>query len=218
MHHLLLDERRSGTVSVMINQLLLQQVILGWLKRRLGTSYRSIWSISRLFLVIASITGRTSWGREKENDKYRSTWQKHERQLSIYLHDYLACAYYVIPWSLTGSPAPLAPLNLNELWGDWLGVGGTKGSLSSSWFLSGYQYPLPSRFASDMLKTTCVEIERHEHEVIYDLSLEHFVEVNNDTFQQTRTINWTDTKLREQLIIKILSHTSPINSLEPTLS
>ena len=40
----------------------------------------------------------------------------------------------------------------------------------------------------------------------------------NDTFQQTRTINWTDTKLREQLIIKILSHTSPINSLEPTLS
>lgn len=69
-----------------------------------------------------------------------------------------------------------------------------------------------------MLKTTCVEIERHEHEVIYDLSLEHFVEVNNDMFQQTRTINWTDTKLREQLIIKILSHTSPINSLEPTLS
>ena len=29
LHHLLLDERRSGTVSVMINQLLLQQVILG---------------------------------------------------------------------------------------------------------------------------------------------------------------------------------------------
>ena len=37
-----------------------------------------------------------------------------------------------------------------------------------------------------MLKTTCVEIDRHEHEVIYDLSLEHFVEVNNDMFQQTR--------------------------------
>lgn len=73
-----------------------------------------------------------------------------------------------------------------------------------------------------MLKTTCVEIERHEHEVIYDLSLEHFVEVNNDTFQQTRTINWTDTKhillVREQFLIKIFSHTSPINSLEPTLS
>ena len=147
---------------------------------------------------------------------------KIRRQLSIYLRNCLACAYYVIPWSLTGSPAPLAPLNLNELWGDWLGVGGTKGSLSSSWFLSGYQYPLPSRFASAMLKTTCVEIDRHEHEVIYDLSLEHFVEFNNDMFQQTRTINWTDTKhillLREQLIIKILSHTSPINSLEPTLS
>lgn len=103
-------------------------------------------------------------------------------------------------------------------------MGGTKGSLSSSWFLSGYQYPLPSRFPSDMLKTTCVEIERHEHEVIYDLSLAHFVEVNNDMFQQTRTqaINWTDTKhillVREQLTIKILSRTSPINSLEPTLS
>lgn len=75
-----------------------------------------------------------------------------------------------------------------------------------------------------MLKTTCVEIERHEHEVIYDLSLAHFVEVNNDMFQQTRTqaINWTDTKhillVREQLTIKILSRTSPINSLEPTLS
>ena len=73
-----------------------------------------------------------------------------------------------------------------------------------------------------MLKTTCVEIDRHEHKVIYDLNLEHFVELNNDMFQQTRTINWTDTKhillLREQLILKILSHTSPINSLEPTLS
>ena len=31
-----------------------------------------------------------------------------------------------------------------------------------------------------MLKTTCVEIDRHEHEAIYDLSLEHFVEFNND--------------------------------------
>lgn len=73
-----------------------------------------------------------------------------------------------------------------------------------------------------MPKTTCVEIDRHEHKIIYDLSLEHFVEFNNDMFQQTRTINWTDTKhillLREQLILKILSHTSPINSLEPTLS
>ena len=194
MHHLLLDERRSGTVSVMINQLLLQQVILGWLKRRLGTSYRSIWSISRLFLIIASITGRTSWGRGKEKWLVPQHMTKIRKELSIYLRNGLACAYYVIPWSLTGSPAPLAPLNLNELWGDWLGVGGTKGSLSSSWFLSGYQYPLPSRFASAMLKTTCVEIDRHEHEVIYDLSLEHFVEVNNDMFQRTRTINWTDTK------------------------
>ena len=37
-----------------------------------------------------------------------------------------------------------------------------------------------------MLKTTCVEIERHEHEVIYDLSLEHFVEFNNEDYKLDR--------------------------------
>lgn len=67
--------------------------------------------------------------------------------------------YLVITPCSTGSPGPLCPLNLNELWGDWLGVGGTSGSFSSSWFFSGYQYPLPSRFASAMLNTTWGEIK-----------------------------------------------------------
>lgn len=31
-----------------------------------------------------------------------------------------------------------------------------------------------------MFKIICVEIDRYEYEVIYDLSLEYFVEFNND--------------------------------------
>lgn len=207
LYHLRLSERRSGTVTVMINQLLLQQLILGWVVGRLRTSHRSIRSESCLFLVITAITRGTGWGI---NNKMEALWYTHNNiihsdktcnhgNIRYYRHlqnnlqtkydprAILACTArckitelfngskitelfigkfpfifvaYVIPCSVAGSPGPLGPLNLKELWGDWLGVGGTRGSLSSSWFLSGYQYPLPSRFASDMCITTWVEINK----------------------------------------------------------
>lgn len=59
LYHLRLSERRSRTVTVMINQLLLQELILGCVVGRLRTSHRSIRSESCLFLVITAITRGT---------------------------------------------------------------------------------------------------------------------------------------------------------------
>lgn len=59
LHYLRLSERRSGAVTMVINKLLLQELILWRVVGRLRTSHRSIRSESWLFLVITTITRGT---------------------------------------------------------------------------------------------------------------------------------------------------------------